>query len=144
MLFRAVSRSSGLLLQSRIVLPPQAAFFVKHPLTRCFTVKADPTSKIEQAVKDYIINRRAELEQYEPVDAADKEETTKLVDNLRSASVDKSTVFRSLGFDGLDEVEIVLALEEALGITLPEEEFHSIRGVSDAVGVFSKYTPKQG
>lgn len=87
--------------------------------------------------------RREELQQYEPVDAADKEETVKLIEKLSQAKIDALTTWSSLGFDGLDEVELVLAIEHALGIQLPDDEFHSIRSVSDAVKVIEKYLPKR-
>lgn len=107
-------------------------------------MKADPSQKITQAVQSFVDTRRVELEQHEAADAADKEETTRLIASLKNAKIDNSTVWSALGFDGLDEVEIVLAIEEALGITLSDDEFHSIRSVSDAVEVFSKYTAKLG
>ncbi len=95
-------------------------------------------------MKEFIELRKSELQQYEAVDSSDKAETEKLIELLSGAKVDAATTWSSLGLDGLDEVELVLAIEEALGITLPDEEFHKVRSVSDAVEVFSKYTPKQG
>lgn len=106
--------------------------------------KVSPATRIHEAVRDFINVRRSELEQYEAVDQADKEETRKLIDQLMGARVDEDTTWASLGFDGLDEVEVVLAIEQALGITLPDEEFHTIRSVADAVKVFSKYTAQKG
>jgi len=111
---------------------------------RCFADQVSPALRIFDAVGEFINVRRAELEQYEAVDPTDKEETQKLINQLIGTKVDSETTWASLGFDGLDEVEVVLAIEQALGITLPDEEFHTIRSVADAVEVFSKYTAKQG
>ena len=111
---------------------------------RLFSVKADTSFKIEEAVQQFINLRREELEQYEPVDASDKAETNKIIETLSNSKVDSSTTWASLGMDGLDEVELVLAIEEALGVTLPDEEFHSIHSVADAVRVIEKYRPSQG
>ena len=109
-----------------------------------FSVQASTPFKVEEAVQNFINLRRQELEEYEAVDAADKEETAKLIETLAKSKIDVNTTWASLGLDGLDEVELVLAVEEALGITLSEDEFHSIHGVADAIKVFDKYALKQG
>ncbi len=85
-----------------------------------------------------------ELQQYEAVDPSDKEETQELINKLTNVQIEEEAPFASLGFDGLDEVEIVLAIESQFGITLSDEEFHSIHSVSDAMKVLDKYAPKQG
>jgi acyl carrier protein len=109
-----------------------------------FSTNVSPANRIHEAVRDFLQLRRSELEEYEAVDPTDKEETQKLIEKISIAKVDDTTTWSSLGFDGLDEVEVVLAIEEALGITLPDEEFHTVRSVADAIAVFSKYTPKRG
>ena len=127
-------------LQSYKATQPSAFAF---PVRLCAN-KVSPATHIHDAVRDFINVRRSELEEYEAVDQADKEETRKLIDQLLGAKVDEDTTWASLGFDGLDEVEVVLAIEQALGITLPDDEFHTIRSVADAVKVFSKYTAQKG
>jgi acyl carrier protein len=109
-----------------------------------FATQVSPSARIHDAIREFIDLRKSELEQYEAVDTNDREETQKLIDQLSYSRITEETTWASLGFDGLDEVEVVLAIEQALGITLPDEEFHTIRSVADAVNVFSKYTPKQG
>ena len=111
---------------------------------RVFSTQVSPAPRIHEAVREFIDIRKSELEQYDAIDSADKEETKKLIQQLTDSSVTDETTWASLGFDGLDEVEVVLAIEQALGITLPDEEFHTIRSISDAIKVFAKYTPKQG
>jgi acyl carrier protein len=111
---------------------------------RPFSTQVSPATRIHEAIREFIDLRKSELEQYEAVDSNDKEETQKLINQLSNSRISEETTWASLGFDGLDEVEVVLAIEQALGITLPDEEFHTIRSVADAIMVFSKYTPKQG
>lgn len=111
---------------------------------RSFSANVSPAPRIKQAVENFLNVRKSELQQYEAVDPSDKEETDKLIKMLENAQVSSETTWSSLGLDGLDEVELVLSIEEALGITLPDEEFHTVRSVSDAINVFSKYTAKQG
>jgi acyl carrier protein len=84
-----------------------------------------------------------ELQQYEAVDPSDKEETQELIKKLTNVQIEENEPFSALGFDGLDEVEIVLAIESQFGTTLSDEEFHSIHSVADAMKVFEKYAPKQ-
>lgn len=96
------------------------------------------------AVEDFIKSRKTELEHYEAVDPADKEEVHALIQTLSTAEPTKETTWASLGFDGLDEVELVMAIESAFGITLEDDEFHSVHSVEDAIRVLTKYAPKQG
>ena len=141
MLSRA-ARFTGLVAKSRLTMPARVPLSVSS--IRFFSSSNSIDFKIQEAVQDFINLRREELEQYEAVDAADKEETTKLIQQLRDSRVSGTTTWSSLGLDGLDEVELVLAIEQALGVTLPDEEFHTIRSVADAIAIFAKYTPKQG
>ena len=118
--------------------------FNSRGVVRLFSGQVDMTSKVLASVQEFINVRKAEFEQYEAVDPADKEETKALIEKLDSVRPDLNTTWASLGFDGLDEVEVVLAIESSLGVTLSDDEFHSIHSVSDAVKVLGKYAPKQG
>ena len=111
---------------------------------RHFSSNVSPAPRIKEAVENFLNVRKSELQQYEAVDPSDKEETEKLIKVLEGAQISPESTWASLGLDGLDEVELVLSIEESLGITLPDEEFHKVRSVSDAINMFSKYTAKQG
>ncbi|MDH4140770.1 MAG: acyl carrier protein [Coriobacteriia bacterium] len=54
--------------------------------------------------------------------------------NVESAFID------DLGADSLDIVELVMALEDQFGISIPDEEAESIRTVGDAVKYISVNT----
>src|SRR5438874_2563440 len=43
-----------------------------------------------------------------------------------------------LGADSLDQVELVMALEEAFGVELPDEDAEKIRTVQDAIDYIGK------
>ena len=52
--------------------------------------------------------------------------------------VGKAKFIEDLGADSLDIVELVMAMEEAFGIDIPDEEAENIRTVDDAVGFVKK------
>ena len=54
--------------------------------------------------------------------------------NVDAADVTAESAFvDDLGADSLDIVELVMALEEEFGISIPDEEAENIRTVGDAV-----------
>ncbi len=55
-----------------------------------------------------------------------------------AAVVGKAKFIEDLGADSLDIVELVMAMEEAFGIDIPDEEAENIRTVDDAVGYIKK------
>ena len=50
----------------------------------------------------------------------------------------KAKFIEDLGADSLDIVELVMAMEEAFGIDIPDEEAENIRTVEDAVNFVKK------
>ena len=55
-----------------------------------------------------------------------------------SAVISKAKFIEDLGADSLDIVELVMAMEEAFGIDIPDEEAENIKTVSDAVSFVKK------
>lgn len=55
-----------------------------------------------------------------------------------AAVIPKAKFIEDLGADSLDIVELVMAMEEAFGIDIPDEEAENIRTVSDAVNFVKK------
>jgi len=55
-----------------------------------------------------------------------------------SAVVSKAKFIEDLGADSLDIVELVMSIEEAFGIDIPDEEAENIRTVADAVNFVRK------
>lgn len=52
----------------------------------------------------------------------------------------ESEVVKDLGADSLDVVELMMALEDEYGITLPENEVEGIKTVQDIVTMMEKIT----
>jgi len=51
--------------------------------------------------------------------------------------VEDASFIDDLGADSLDIVELVMALEEEFGISIPDEEAENIKSVGDAVNYIS-------
>lgn len=51
---------------------------------------------------------------------------------------DEASFVDDLGADSLDIVELVMALEEEFGISIPDEQAEKIKTVGDAVGFISE------
>ena len=50
----------------------------------------------------------------------------------------ESDILKELGADSLDVVELMMALEDEYGITLPEGEVESLKTVQDIVDMLNK------
>ncbi len=55
-----------------------------------------------------------------------------------SSVVAKAKFIEDLGADSLDIVELVMAMEEAFGVDIPDEEAENIRTVEDAIAYIKK------
>ena len=55
-----------------------------------------------------------------------------------SAVVSQAKFIEDLGADSLDIVELVMAMEEAFGVDIPDEEAENLRTVEDAVNFVKK------
>jgi acyl carrier protein len=78
------------------------------------------------------------MELLESPSAAEKQSLENFKKLSSSLPTDDATTFTLLGLDGLDEVELVMALESEFGITLSDEDFHKIHSIEDALKVFSE------
>jgi len=78
-----------------------------------------------------------------------EEVETKIFEVLKSAAKCKTdklarkATFDELGFDSLDTVELVVAMEENLGVDIQDEDAEKIQTVDDAVNTFSKYVAQK-
>ncbi len=55
-----------------------------------------------------------------------------------SAVVGKAKFIEDLGADSLDIVELVMAMEEAFNVDIPDEEAENLRTVDDAVSFIKR------
>ena len=72
------------------------------------------------------------------------EEMKKIVVDTLSCDEDKVTMEASLTedleADSLDAVELNMALEDAFGVSIPDEELASMKTVADIVGYLDSHT----
>ena len=87
-------------------------------------------STIEKRPEASQILEEVEAVVFQVIKSASKE-------NLEKISRDQS--FKDLGFDSLDSVEMVIAMEEYLGVEVVDREANSIETVQDAIAVFHRY-----
>lgn len=71
-----------------------------------------------------------------------EEKVTKIIAeqlNIEESEITKEASFEEdLGADSLDVVELVMALEEAFNINIPDDDAEKIRNVGDAVTYINK------
>ena len=113
---------------------------------RRFFATESQRKSVLSAVGEFMKQRKSEIEnelQFKGENATEEEkESTKKLVQLLSKQVTEDSQWKDFGFDGLDEVECVLTIEDALSIRLPDDEFHAIHGVQDALKVITKHTSK--
>lgn len=119
----ALLKSSYSLQQRALALPSQRCFYMPNQM-RTFTTQLN-----ENEVIEYV-----EGKVFEVLKSAAKCKHDKLA---RTAS------FEELGFDSLDGVELVLAMEEYFGFDISNNEAEKITSVMDAIQVFHGYVVKR-
>ena len=116
-------------------------------LIRRFCVSAEVKSKVFAAVNAYKNERSREilgdLQAKGSAATAEEAKAQQAILTLLSKEVTDESQWRDFGFDGLDEVECMLTIEDALGLSVPDDEFHGVHGIQAALRVVEKYAPKE-
>jgi len=112
-------------------------------LLRRFTVNAEVKAKVFSAVRAYRDERKREIvndfqAKGENATEDDKKTHARQMD-LLSREVSDETQWKDFGFDGLDEVECLLTIEDAVGIRVPDADFHGVHGIEAALKIVEKY-----
>lgn len=55
--------------------------------------------------------------------------------DISSESVSPETTLYELGLDSIDLVDLVMEIEEAFSVSIPDEEFENIKVVSDIIAL---------
>ena len=71
------------------------------------------------------------------------EKVKEIIVNTLGCDEDKitmeATIADDLGIDSLDAVELVMAIEEELGVKIPDEELANMKTVKDIADCITKY-----
>lgn len=62
------------------------------------------------------------------------------LDVEENAVVPEASFVDDLGADSLDQVELIMAMEEAFEVSIPDEEAEKIRTLQDAINFIEKAT----
>ena len=55
--------------------------------------------------------------------------------DISTESISPETTLYELGLDSIDLVDLVMEIEDAFSVTVPDEEFENIKAVSDIVAL---------
>jgi len=117
-----------------VVRPPRAASILQ---IRAFAAATnDVRSKVLEAVQKYVQVRREEITmQMDEEKDAKKSELEKQLSAL-TTEVTETTKWSDLGFDELDEVEVLLEVEEAFDHIIPDEVSDGLKDITQVIEYF--------
>lgn len=117
-----------------VVRPTRAASILQF---RAFAAATnDVRSKVLEAVQKYVQVRREEITmQMDEEKDAKKSELEKQLSALKT-EVTETTKWSDLGFDELDEVEVLLEVEEAFDHIIPDEESDGLKDITQVIEYF--------
>eukprot|EP00397_Hematodinium_sp_SG-2012_P069512 GEMP01119985.1.p1 GENE.GEMP01119985.1~~GEMP01119985.1.p1 ORF type:complete len:152 (+),score=36.21 GEMP01119985.1:37-456(+) len=111
---------------------------VAPQLSRAFCTRQDDVvkTKVLNAVEKYLDARVKEVEK----DMQEKEKSADLEKYFAAlqSKVEETSTWADLGFDELDEVEVLLEVEEAFDHVIPHEISDTLKGVIDTIQYFEK------
>ena len=117
-MFKSLFKSFKYLTQTPKIYNPTQVFIIKHR----FTSTSDPsTTKILEEVEAKIFH------------------VLKSAAKCKVDKLSRTATFEDLGFDSLDSVELIVAMEEHFNLDISNEEAEKIQTVNDAIAVFNKY-----
>eukprot|EP00392_Amoebophrya_sp_AT5.2_P005985 g5995.t1 len=91
-----------------------------------------PTDKLLDAVKKHLQDRADDVKKEMQEQTADKGKLEQQLQKLE-APISLATTWDELGFDEFDRVEVLLEVEEAFEVTIPDEEADQIKGVQECM-----------
>jgi acyl carrier protein len=112
---------------------PAVPRFVTLPSRQIFSLPARRFSSQQQLNENEVIEL-VEGKVFEVLKSAAK---------CNHAKLARTATFEELGFDSLDGVELVLAMEEHFGFDLSNQDAEKITSVMDAIQIFHSYFTKR-
>ena len=65
-----------------------------------------------------------------------------VAEKVKDIIVETASFTNDLGADSLDTVELIMDLEKAFGITIPDEDAEKIKTVADAISYVEAHAPQ--
>ena len=97
----------------------------RMPMMRCFTTGQLNENEVIELVEGKVF------------------EVLKSAAKCNHSKLSRTATFEELGFDSLDGVELVLAMEEHFGFDLSNQDAEKITSVMDAIQIFHTYQTKR-
>jgi acyl carrier protein len=98
----------------------------------------------------YLLNKRQfstnnQISEKESLDLVEAGvfEILKSAAKCKHEKLNRSATFEELGFDSLDQVELVVAMEEKFGINVSDDDSLKIQSVLDAIQIMHSYYLKE-
>lgn len=126
---KSLAKLSGSIARSSINSRIQAAH-LRYQFFDYGNLRAASFSTFDQKQDASLILEEVEAKVFQVLRAAQKTNQEKL---------SRTATFEELGYDSLEVVEMVVALEENFGIDVTDEEAEKIKSVKDAIAIFHKY-----
>ena len=115
---------------------------ISRVFLRKFTeASSDLKNQVLNAVRRYADQRKSEIQRDKTLGNWSESEAKINEATLLKLSqqVTEQSNWVDLGFDGLDEVECVLTIEDAVNVRVPDDEFQKARGIQDVLKLISQY-----
>jgi acyl carrier protein len=119
--------------QQLLTLPSRAFFTLKVAAQRPFVAFPKQSFSGSQQLNENEVIELVEGKVFEVLKSAAK---------CNHAKLSRTATFEELGFDSLDGVELVLAMEEHFGFDLSNQDAEKITSVMDAIQIFHSYITK--
>ncbi len=109
--------------------------FFKKGFVKTLSLPVNKNSFLEKTMRSFSTNNQ--ISEKESLDLIESGvfEVLKSAAKCKQEKLSRTATLEELGFDSLDQVELVVAMEEKFGINLPDDDSLKIQSVLDAIQI---------